>query len=319
MTYFGAGIGVSGVARTRKGCAVEMRKERGADTVRVEQMDTGVAFAAVHTRDHAAQQKSDEERMSIFWRVFGGTIVSICALAAITVFNHLNNSLAELRSDISRINEARGEFIKKDEFNTRISTNYERVQQLQSQNNSQNATITSLQTAMTEMKDRVVAVKADAEAARKESLAADGVAKKEQALLLDAMKKEQAAINDALKKDLTAIEGLKDRLTAAEGMKKELDALKKDLAGLESVKDRLTMALAEVKDHRDEIARLKQESDRNQAADAERKKSRDEQYAKVLDAVKDLDKAVRLCAEKVARLEGATKPVAPMPKSGEDD
>jgi chromosome segregation ATPase len=264
----------------RKGQAVELRKDRGTDTVRDNKLDPGVAFAAVHSKD-VATHKSDEERMSLFWRVFGGTILSIVALVAITIYNTQNNAIAELRSEISRINEARGELIKKDEFNSRISTNYERVQQLQTQNNGLNATITSLQTALGEMKDRLTAVKADADAARKEALAADAAAKKELTLVLDAMKKE--------------------------------------LVGLEAIKERLTMAFAEVKDHRDDIARLKQETDRNNAADAERKKSRDEQYAKVLDAVKDLDKAVRTVAEKVARLEGATKPVTPMPKSGEDD
>lgn len=297
---------------------MELRKDRGDETTRDDRLEPAVAFAAVHTKD-AAKHKSDEEKLSIFWRVFGGTLLSICALIAITIFNTFNNNLTELRSELMRINEARGEFIKKDEFNSRTTASYERIQQLQTQNNGQNGMIVGLQTALTETKELLAAVKADAATARKDALAADGVAKKEQALVIEGMKKEQAAINDTLKKDLAVMEGLKERLTNAEAMKKDLDAVKKDLAGLDAVKERLTIALTEIKDHRDELARLKQETDRNQAADAERKKSRDEQYAKVLDSVKDLDKAVRSVTEKVARLEGATKPAAPMSKSGEGD
>jgi chromosome segregation ATPase len=292
---------------------VELKRDRDVDSTRQSSLDTGVAFAAVHSKMTEEKKiKSDEERMSIFWRVFGGTIISICALVGITLFNNFNNNLSELRSEIARINEARGDLVKKDEFNSRISSNYERVQQLQSQNTAQNATLTSLQTSNAEMKDRLAAMKSDLDAARKDATLVAESAKKDVATALEQVRKDQSAINDGLKKEIAVIEGLKERLVVAEGMRKDLDTIKKDLTALETVKEKLAMIAVELKDHRDELAKLRLESDRNLASDAERKKNRDEQHAKLLDAIKDLDKTVRANSEKIARLEGAVAPAKPV-------
>ena len=69
--------------------------------------------------------------MSLFWRVFGGTILSIVALVGITIYNNLSSSISELRSELNRVNEARAELVKKDEFNARTQNVWERVQSLQ--------------------------------------------------------------------------------------------------------------------------------------------------------------------------------------------
>ena len=37
--------------------------------------------------------------MSLFWRVFGGTILSIVALAAVTLYNNLSNGISDLRAE----------------------------------------------------------------------------------------------------------------------------------------------------------------------------------------------------------------------------
>lgn len=68
----------------------------------------------------AQQPTKAEERMSVFWRVFGGTLLSIAALVAVTLYQQFNNGLNDLRNDLSRLNEGRGDFIKKDEFNSRM-------------------------------------------------------------------------------------------------------------------------------------------------------------------------------------------------------
>jgi DNA repair exonuclease SbcCD ATPase subunit len=74
---------------------------------------------------------SPEDRVSLFWRIFGGTILSIVALAAITLYNHQATSINELRAEINRLNEARAELVKKEEFNARTQNVWERVQSLQ--------------------------------------------------------------------------------------------------------------------------------------------------------------------------------------------
>jgi hypothetical protein len=72
-----------------------------------------------------------EERLSVFWRVFGGTILSIFALVAITLYNNLQSNINELRAELSRSNEARAELVKKEEFNARTQNIWDRVQTLQ--------------------------------------------------------------------------------------------------------------------------------------------------------------------------------------------
>jgi hypothetical protein len=68
------------------------------------------------TPGHTSQ---GEERISIFWRVFGGAILSIAGLVLITIYQGLNNTLNELRNDVVHLNESRADLMKKDEFNTR--------------------------------------------------------------------------------------------------------------------------------------------------------------------------------------------------------
>src|SRR5262245_31920538 len=55
--------------------------------------------------------KSAEEKISLFWRVFGGTILSICALVIITAYQSLANGIHELRGDVGRLRETSGEYI----------------------------------------------------------------------------------------------------------------------------------------------------------------------------------------------------------------
>ena len=60
-------------------------------------------------------RKGDDEKVSVFWRVFGGTILSIVALAGITLYNNLTTNIAELRAEVSRLNEGKAEWAKKDD------------------------------------------------------------------------------------------------------------------------------------------------------------------------------------------------------------
>jgi hypothetical protein len=77
--------------------------------------------AAEGSRPAAEPPAKGEERMSLFWRVFGGTLLSIAALVVITVYQQFNGTINELRADILRLDEARGDLVKKDELNTRMA------------------------------------------------------------------------------------------------------------------------------------------------------------------------------------------------------
>ena len=113
-----------------------------------------------------AVKKSDDEKMHIFWRVFGGALLSVAAFAGFTLYNTLTNSIAELRSEVSRLNEVKAEAAKKEDVATLRTRADDNRRELDSQ------------------KERLTKYR----------------------LELDAAKKEQTTATDGVKKDLTATE-----------------------------------------------------------------------------------------------------------------
>jgi hypothetical protein len=70
-----------------------------------------------------AAEKS-EERVSLFWRVFGGTLLSIVALAVVTLYQQLAGGLNEVRNEIDRR-------AKKDEFSDHRTKIWERLREME--------------------------------------------------------------------------------------------------------------------------------------------------------------------------------------------
>ena len=106
-----------------------------------------LAAGSLHSADagyngsgKASNHAHPDEKVSLFWRVFGGTILSIAALIAITLYNNQSSSITELRAEVSRLSEARAETVKKEEFNSRTQSMWDRMQQLQ----EMRVTVTSL-------------------------------------------------------------------------------------------------------------------------------------------------------------------------------
>jgi hypothetical protein len=75
-----------------------------------------------------------EEKISVFWRVFGGTLLSITALVMIQAYQAVSGHVHELRVELNRMREQNADFIKKDDFGTRTSSLWNKVQELQSIN-----------------------------------------------------------------------------------------------------------------------------------------------------------------------------------------
>jgi DNA repair exonuclease SbcCD ATPase subunit len=226
-----------------------------------------------------AATKGSDEGMSMFWRVFGGTLLSIAALVVITLFNNLMTTISELRAEINKLNESRGDLVRKDEFNTRMTSAWDRMQSLQGQTTTQNATLTSYRTELDGIKERLSKQAADTEAVRKDTAAA-----------MDAVKRESAAA-DIFKERLTAVE-----------------STKKDLAVLEGLKERVNAVSADLKTQREDYQRLRQDLDKNQSAGNERKARWDEQYKELEKALKEFQVSLLECQVKVARIEGPATP-----------
>lgn len=226
--------------------------------------DAPVAAETLRSAAAPAPAAKEEEKMSIFWRVFGGTILSIVALVSITLFNNIQSSLSELRSeaartrealagaakreDLEREREARGGMARKEDIDARIKTQYERIR-----------VIEGYKTDIETMKERA------------------GVA-------------------------TAAVEGLKKEVSTS------VDALKRDTATIEILRERLTVLSAETKLATEAVQRVQAEVEKNRAADLERKTSRDAQAKSIDDSMRELQRAVQDCREKLARLEGAAPP-----------
>ncbi|HVK16358.1 MAG TPA: hypothetical protein VM533_05370 [Fimbriiglobus sp.] len=242
------------------------RRARTDDTALVAQSFRAAADVAQSPSDSKPEKKGDDEKISLFWRVFGGTILSIAALVTITIFNNVSSTLSELRSEVNKANEARtqlvADMVKKEEFQTRMKSNWDRVLTLQQQNNTQAATMTSLKTEIDGLKERLT---------------------------------KQAADGEAMKKDANA----------------SVETVKKDLATLEVMKERLAGLALEMKGGREDFSKLRADVDKNQAYDFERRDRRDGQYKQIDETLKELQKGLQDCREKLARLEGQTAPPTP--------
>lgn len=157
------------------------------------------ARAGGSAADHHKPGKSEDEKVSLFWRVFGGTILSVCALAGLTLYTTLTNNISELRGEVGKLNEAKADAAKKDELNV-VRT--------------QMATFTEYRREIDSLKERAAKYRAEVDEAKKEAATALDQGKKELAGQLEAVRKEQAATTDVLKKDVAALELLRERLVA---------------------------------------------------------------------------------------------------------
>ncbi|MBY0512921.1 MAG: hypothetical protein K2P78_03305 [Gemmataceae bacterium] len=168
-------------------------------------------------------------------------------------------------AELTREREARAEFVKKDEFQTRNQSQYERIRAA-------------------------------------EGLKADIEALKERA-------SSNAAAVEAVKKETAGLEVLKERVAGVE-------AVRKDAAGLEVLKERLAAVTADLKATREDLLKCQAEVEKNRLADMERKASRDAQARHYDDAIKELQKEIQACREKLARLEGPQPAAVPgVPKN----
>jgi chromosome segregation ATPase len=112
-----------------------------------------------------------------------------------------------------------------------------------------------------------------------------------------------------MKKDVAALEVVKDRLST-------LETIKKDVASLDTLKEKLASTAVDMKALRDEINKLSGDVEKNKSFDLERKNFRDAQNKQIEDTLKELQKGLQDCREKLARLEGSKPPAKPVAEEG---
>ena len=167
-----------------------------------------------------------DERVSLFWRVFGGTFLSIFALVAISLYNNLTNNITELRSELSRVQEARGELVKKEEFNNRTQSIWDRMQTLQdlkvtvgslkeqlNAHNEKTADVKSLQEKLSLLDQRIKLAEDDHKALAKAELALSMLEQK------SAVREAQLKTAEDDRKDMVRqLQELRERLAKVEGV-----------------------------------------------------------------------------------------------------
>ena len=88
----------------------------------------GLVPAAETLRNAAAADKpapaQGEERLSLFWRIFGGTLLSIAALVALTGYQMLASSIADIRHEVDQR-------ARRDDFETSRQKIWDRMRDLQ--------------------------------------------------------------------------------------------------------------------------------------------------------------------------------------------
>jgi flagellar biosynthesis chaperone FliJ len=113
---------------------VKRSNDRQDDDVGYSGRDTTIAFTSESLRPKASESVRAEDKISVFWRVFGGTILSITALVVIQAYQSVSANVQDLRNDQTRIREQAVDFVKKDEFSSRTTSLWNRVQELQNLN-----------------------------------------------------------------------------------------------------------------------------------------------------------------------------------------
>ncbi len=149
-----------------------------------------------------------EERISIFWRLFGGTVLSICALVMINAYQSLASNIHDVRGDLSRLRDAAGEFIRKDDFNNRTMTLWTTLRDLQ-----------NMQGPVSVLTNKLAALEQQASAWERDhkevvNLAAAIATLREKDALLDKLVKEAETERRDLAREVQA---LRERLAKLEG------------------------------------------------------------------------------------------------------
>jgi DNA repair exonuclease SbcCD ATPase subunit len=179
-----------------------------------------VATEALRTSPPTSGPESSakgEEHISPFWRIFGGTLLSIAALGVITLCQYFNNGLNGLRADLDRLSrelqkdmgrlaENQANLMKKEEFNLRMKSVWEGLKEVRDE-----------QAGFTALKERF----AMTERRLKES--ADEY--KETLKQLQELRERRAG-EDARKELVQELQRVRERLAAIEGRHGAESALK---------------------------------------------------------------------------------------------
>jgi methyl-accepting chemotaxis protein len=80
------------------------------------------SVAAACAQHKSKTETTGEEKISVFWRVFGSTLLSIGALIVLTFYQQFSTNINELRSGLDHLAETQADLVKKDDLNNRATS-----------------------------------------------------------------------------------------------------------------------------------------------------------------------------------------------------
>lgn len=176
--------------------------------------------------------KPAEEHGSVFWRVLGGTVLSIAAMVAVTLYQQVTSSVNEVRNSIAALNtdirkdmgqvvKAQGDMLRKDEFNGRMGSVWGSIKDLQ-----------AMQAALTSLKERSLVrdqqEKADADVREELRKALQQAASDLAVLKAQALRREQREKDEQARRELLdEVQKLRERLATLEGRQGTMQPVKR--------------------------------------------------------------------------------------------
>jgi methyl-accepting chemotaxis protein len=186
--------------------------------------DAQATILRAETLRHGADNRhaklfKGEEKISLFWRLFGGTLLSIAALVCITIYQQFNSAIGEMRTNINRLTESRADLLSQNDFNTRVASLWTNLKDVQSATSTLSAVkehSSLLDQQVKALQDQLNSRLQTMSASIKEldaPLAAAAALKERSALL-----EQQVKTGDDERKDLTKeLQQLRERLAVLEG------------------------------------------------------------------------------------------------------
>lgn len=136
-----------------------MSKRDGYESSDTQEMQA-VSTTTAAVGSAPAARKSDEEKVSLFWRLFGGAIISMAALGGFTLYNTLSGSITELRAENSRLKEEVATFRTRADDNRReLDSQKERLNKYRTEMDAARKDVTTgekdLQKALAEVREKL--------------------------------------------------------------------------------------------------------------------------------------------------------------------
>jgi predicted nucleic acid-binding Zn-ribbon protein len=168
--------------------------------------------------------KSGDEKISLFWRIFGGTILSIVALLVITAYQSITGSIHDMHTELSQLREAKADLVKKDEYAQTRTRIWEKLQDLEKQIGAASAPVVQIKDRVGQLEEQSKTTSLE----RKEMHELHATIKERMAQFEQQLNQGKTTQKD-LQSLLQTVSGLQEKSVLRDQQLKQLEDERKDL------------------------------------------------------------------------------------------